>query len=199
MLQHVRRVCSPPARKTLLLVWHSRTGLAEQMAGALERGAYHTAKEMDVEEHFAVRRRKASDATTQDLLEADGYLFCAPENLASTSGQMLEFFHRSYYHMFAVDPGGGAGSYSETSRLLGRPVGVAVAAGSDGTSAARQMERICRGWRLVPVAEALIHNNGQPQTAEAILAAKTCTPEAQARCHELGGLVAATILLNEGG
>jgi len=167
------------------------------MAVALERGAYHAAKEMDVE-HFSVRRRRASDATTQDLLSADGYLFCAPENLASTSGQMLDFFHRSYYHMFAVDAGsGGAGTYSETSRLLGRPVGVAVAAGSDGSSAARQMERICRGWRLVPVAKALINRNGQEQTAEAILAAKMCTPEAETRCHELGGLVAATILLNE--
>jgi len=110
--------------------------------------------------------------------------------------QMLEFFHRCYYQAFTVDTG--AEDYTETSRLLGRPVGLAVAAGSDGSSAANQMARICRGWRLAPVAEPLINRNTEPQTAARILAPKTCAPGAEARCRELGGLVAAHVLLNEG-
>ena len=73
--------------------------------------------------------------------------------------------------------------------------GLAVAAGSDGRSAAKQMERICKGWRLRPVAETLISRNGLPQTAEAILRPKQCPPEVTQRCTELGGLVAATLLL----
>jgi hypothetical protein len=83
----------------------------------------------------------------------------------------------------------------ETSVLLGRPYALAIAAGSDGTSAARQLERICRGWRLRPVAETLVHQNGLPQTRDVILQPKVCTPNAQVRCSELGGLVAATVLL----
>lgn len=60
----------------------------------------------------------------------------------------------------------------------------------------RQLERICLGWRLRPVADALICRNGQPQTAAAILRpGKTCPPDATARCEELGGLLAATLLL----
>ena len=58
------------------------------------------------------------------------------------------------------------------------------------------MERIALGWRLRPVAETIIHRNGQPQTAELILrAGKQAPPEVLERCEELGGLVAATILL----
>ena len=36
-------------RRTLLLVWHSRTGHAEQMAAAIERGAISAAAEMGSE------------------------------------------------------------------------------------------------------------------------------------------------------
>ena len=175
----------------LLLVWHSRTGLARAMADALERGALAAAAEMDAPA-FAVERRRACDATIDDVLSASGYLFCAPENLASTSGEMLEFFHRTYYLAFSGD------ALGETSRLLGRPYAAAVAAGSDGRAAAQQMERICRGWRLRPVAETLIHRNGQPQTRELILRGpKACPPDVAERCEELGGLVAATLLLSE--
>ena len=99
---------------------------------------------------------------------------------------MLEFFHRSYYHCF---------DESEASLLAGRPYGLAIAAGSDGSNAARQLERICRGWRLRAVTDTIVHRNGEPQTASAILRAKTCSEDARERCAELGGLVAATVLL----
>ena len=181
--------------KRLLLVWHSRTGLARQMADALERGARAAAAEMECgPDDFSVARRHAADASVEDLLHADGYLFCAPENLASTSGEMLEFFHRNYYEAFSTHIDS-VGERSEISLLAARPVGVAVAAGSDGSNAARQMERICRGWRLKPVADTLVWRNGEPQTAERILLPKVCPPEANARCEELGWLVAATLLL----
>lgn len=186
-------------RTRLLLVWHSRTGLARHMADALEAGAHAAAEEMEAADSFAVVRRRAQDATVEDVLSAHSYIFCAPENLASTSGEMLEFFHRTYYHAFAVDEEAAAGGdYAEASRLLGRPCAVAVAAGSDGRSAAAQMERICQGWRLRPVAPALVHRNGLVQTKENILAAKECPPSLREQCVELGGLVAATALLAEG-
>ena len=180
------RSTMPPIR--LLLVWHSRTGLARSMADALEHGALAAASEMEAAT-FTIEKKRACDATLDDLLQASGYLFCAPENLASTSGEMLEFFHRTYYHAFSSD------ALGETSRLLGKPYGIAIAAGNDGRAAAQQVERICRGWRLRPVAEPYIHRNGQPQTKGQILQPKRCPTEASERCAELGGLVAATILL----
>jgi multimeric flavodoxin WrbA len=39
----------------------------------------------------------ASQAGPQDLLQAQGYLFATPENLAAISGLMKDFFDRSYY------------------------------------------------------------------------------------------------------
>ena len=176
--------------KRLLLVWHSRTGLARQMSDSIEFGAYDAAEKMGCgPEVFTVAKQRAADVAINDVLASDGYVFCGPENLACASGEMLEFFHRSYYHAFS------AGSDGEVSLLAGRPYGLAIAAGSDGSGAAHQIQRICRGWRLRPVAEPLIHRNGEPQHAEAILRPKLCSIDAKQRCAELGGLVAATILL----
>ena len=174
--------------RRLLLVWHSRTGLARQMADHLQKGALAAASELGVGlAEFAVIKRRAADATADDLHSSDGYLFCAPENLASTSGEMLEFFHRTYYSAF---------DDTETSCLAGRTYGLAIAAGSDGSNAARQMTRICTGWRLRPIAsDPLIIQNGQPQTSAAIALPKTMPPGAAARCEELGGLAAAKLLL----
>lgn len=178
------RRCSTTATPSLLLVWHSRTGLARQMADAMEHGALTAAAEMEVPLH--VNKLCAADAGADDLLQAAAYLFCAPENLASTSGEMLEFFHRTYYNCF---------DDHEASLLLGRPYGVAIAAGSDGSSAARQIERIATGWRLKRCADPYINQNGLVQTKDNILAPKACSDEAIERCKELAGLVAATALL----
>ena len=171
------------------------------MADELERGAHAAASEMELA--LDVQRRAARDATAQDVIDADGYLFCCPENLAALSGEMKEFFDRCYYPAFCAENvmGGGEGEaekgeYTEISLLLGRPYALAIAAGSDGTAAARQAERICQGWRLRPVAESLVCQNGLVQTKANILSKKAAPPaDMRGQLAELGGLVAATMLL----
>ena len=74
----------------LLIVYFSRTGGAAQMAKA----AHEAAK---TEEGCETLLKRAEDAGPDDLLAADGYIFCAPENLAAIAGGMKEFFDRSYY------------------------------------------------------------------------------------------------------
>jgi multimeric flavodoxin WrbA len=159
--------------KTLLIVWHSRTGGARQMAEAAASGAA---------EEPAVRTRllAADQAWPDDLLAADGYLFVAPENLAALSGAMKEFFDRTYYP--ALD------------RLQGRPYAAMICAGSDGTNATRQIARIATGWRLRAVAEPIIVCT-HAQTPEAILAPKTLGPDQLAPCAELGQALAAGLAL----
>jgi NAD(P)H-dependent FMN reductase len=165
--------------KHLLIVWHTRTGAAGAMARALERGARRAARELDAAAQLQVSRRRAGRTPPEAVLAADGYLFCAPENLGSLSGEMKEFFDRSYYA--ALD------------RIAGRPYALAVSAGTDGDGAVRQAERICTGWRLRAAAPALVARNGA-QTPEQILAAKTVPADVLARCEEMGGLLAATLL-----
>ena len=180
-------------KKELLIVYHSRTGLARRMSEALKQGAVLANKEMG--EELNIKRKKARDCSIDDVMAADGYIFCAPENLATLSGEMLEFFHRNYYHAFRTTSDD-EGEYHEESKILGRPYGVAIAAGSDGEGAARHITRICTGWRLKSVAEPLIVNNGLPQTKANILSSpKTLLKESEVRCHEVGGLVAATLML----
>lgn len=150
--------------KRLVIVWHSRTGAARAMAEAAAQGARG---EPEVE----VRILAADEVQPDDLLAADGYLFACPENLASMSGAMKEFFDRNYYPVL--------------EKLNGRPYAALIAAGSDGTGAARQMARICTGWRLKPIAEPLIVGT-HAQTPETILAEKTLGAADLKACADLG-------------
>ena len=159
--------------KTLLIVYHSRTGGARQMAEVAAQGAR-------AERDVSVRLRPAAETSSDDLLAADGYLFAAPENLASLSGVMKDFFDRAYYDVL--------------DRIGGRPYAVLICAGSDGEGAVRQLARIATGWRLRSVADPVIVIT-HAQTAEAILAPKTIAPAELARCAELGQALAAGLAL----
>ena len=159
--------------KTLLIVYHSMTGGAAQMSAAVERGAA-------TEPGIAVYRAAAATIGAADVLQADGYVFVTPENLASMSGLMKDFFDRTYYA--ALD------------RVNGRPYTALICAGSDGQSAARQIERICTGWRLRRVADTLIVSTNA-QTPEEILAPKTIAPEDLARCEAVGAALASGMAL----
>ncbi len=122
----------------------------------------------------------AAEAGPDDLLAADGYLFACPENLASMSGVMKDFFDRCYYPVLG--------------RLDGRPYATMICAGSDGAGAARQIARIALGWRLKPVAEPLIICT-HAQTPETILAPKVISDVDLLRCQELGRAVAAGLAM----
>ena len=161
------------ATKTLLVVYHTMTGGSRQMADAAVRGAA-------TETAVTVRLLSASEATPDDVLAADGYIFVTPENLASMSGMMKDFFDRTYYA--ALD------------RIAGRAYATLICAGSDGHSAVRQIERICTGWRLKPACEALIVCT-KAQTPEAILAPKRISTGDLERCGEIGAAMAAGLAL----
>eukprot|EP00927_Polykrikos_kofoidii_P044840 TRINITY_DN38716_c0_g2_i1.p1 TRINITY_DN38716_c0_g2~~TRINITY_DN38716_c0_g2_i1.p1 ORF type:complete len:173 (+),score=28.07 TRINITY_DN38716_c0_g2_i1:59-520(+) len=150
------------------------------MAVAMRRGACAVARELEQERYLFVDLRRAADAQIDDLLSSQAYLFCAPENLATVSGEMKEFFDRCYY--------------GALGRIEGRPYALAISGGSDGEGAARQMARICQGWRLRSLAEPLISRTGA-QTPADIARRKVCDETEQLRCEELGGLVAARILM----
>ena len=159
--------------KTLLIVYHSLTGGTRQMAEAAAQAARR-------QEGVAVRLLRATEAGPEDVLAADGYLFAAPENLAAIAGLMKDFFDRCYYPVLG--------------RIEGRPYATLICAGSDGSNAARQIERIATGWRLKPAAPPLIVCT-HAQTPEAILAPKRIPPEELQRTEELGAALAAGVAM----
>jgi multimeric flavodoxin WrbA len=148
----------------LLIVWHSRTGAAEAMARAAAHGAGGRA-----------RLLRCDVVEAEDLIDARGYLFACPENLAAMSGLMKEMFDRTYYPVLG--------------RIEGRAYGTLVAAGSDGEGAQRQIDRIATGWRLRRVAEPLIANLSA-QTPGEILAPKAVPDALLEACRALGEAMA---------
>lgn len=155
----------------LLIVWHSRTGAARAMAEAAWQGARGEGE---------ARLLAADDAGADDMLAAQGYIFTCPENLATMSGAMKEFFDRCYYPLLG--------------RIEGRAYATLIAAGSDGSGAQRQIDRIATGWRLRRIAEAVIVNTAA-QTAKAILAPKTVAAAELERCRALGQAIAAGLTM----
>lgn len=124
--------------------------------------------------------KTADAAGPDDLLRADGYIFCAPENLAAIAGVMKDFYDRSYYPVLG--------------RIEGRPYAQMVCAGSDGENAARQTARIATGWRLREVQPPLIVCT-HAQTPEQILAEKTIPDDQLEKCRQLGAAMAAGLNL----
>ena len=159
--------------KHLLVVFHSMTGGARQMAEAVVRCAAS-------EPALQTRLLRAGETTAEDVLAADGYVFVTPENLAAMSGAMKDFFDRTYYGVL--------------DRITARPYATLVCAGSEGSNAVRQIERICTGWRLKAVCDPIIVCT-HAQTPEAILAPKTIGAEDIRRCEEAGAAIAAGLAL----
>ena len=154
---------------TLIITYHSRTGGTEQMARAAGEATDCT-----------IILKPAVETTPADLLNADGYIFACPENLASMSGVMKDFFDRCYYPVLG--------------QIEGRPYVSMICAGSDGEGAARQVARIALGWRLKLVAEPLIICTNA-QTPKAILAPKIIPEADLAKCRELGATLAAGLAI----
>ena len=116
----------------------------------------------------------------EDVLGADGFVFVCPENLGTMSGMMKDMFDRTYYPALG--------------QIEGRVYATVIAAGSDGSGAQSQIDRIVKGWRLRRVAEPLIVNLGA-QTPSQILAPKTVVSSALKQCHELGQTLGAGLMM----
>ncbi|QBF30523.1 flavodoxin family protein [Thalassococcus sp. S3] len=153
----------------LLIVYHSMTGGSRQMAEAAASAARL---------EIITKLMLAAEAGPADLLEAEGYIFCGPENLAAIAGVMKDFFDRCYYPVLG--------------KIEGRPYAQMVCAGSDGENAARQIARIAQGWRLREAQQPLIVCT-HAQTPEAILAEKVIPEEQLSLCRDLGTAMGAGI------
>lgn len=149
------------------------TGGSEALARAAAEGAnFEAAVDISV--------LRADAAQPADLVDADGYIFAFPENLAAISGVMKALFDRCYYPCLGA--------------IEGRPYALLVCAGSDGSDAVRQAERIATGWRLRKVADSQIICT-HAQTPEAISAPKIIADPDLQKARETGAALAAGLAL----
>ncbi len=126
-----------PDSKHLLIVYHSQSGSTDRMAEAVIRGATHP----DIE-NVEVRVRDALEATPDDVLWADGYLFGTPENFGYMSGALKYFFDRVYYPCL--------------EQIGGRPYSLFIRAGNDGSGAISSINRIVAGLAIREVQEPIL-------------------------------------------
>lgn len=159
--------------KTVLIIWHSMTGGSKALAEAARDGAA-------MEGELQIRILHADQAQAEDMLAAEGYIFAFPENLAAISGVMKAFFDRCYYPCLG--------------QIEGRPYALLVCAGSDGSDAVRQAERIATGWRLKKVAESQIVCT-HAQTPEAILAPKMIEASELVLARDTGAALASGLAI----
>ena len=123
--------------KRLLIVWHSQGGGTRRMLDAVLAGAREAvgaAVELCV--------RPALEATPEDVLAADGMLLGTPENFGYMSGALKYFFDRCYYPCL--------------EHTQGRPYGVFIRAGNDGSGALSSLRRIVTGLRWREVAAPVV-------------------------------------------
>jgi multimeric flavodoxin WrbA len=119
----------------LLIAYHSQSGASAALAEAAETGARDC-------EGLTVVRRRCLDATTRDVLRADGLLLVCAETNGRLSGGAKDFLDRIFYPTIAAD------------KVM--PYALLLSAGSDGRGAVADAQRILRGIPFTEATEALI-------------------------------------------
>lgn len=152
--------------KRLLIVYHTQFGATLQMAQSARDGAQSI-------DSVDTRFMRAADAGVADLLEADALIIATSENFGGMAGIVKDFLERTYYPC--------------EGRLEGRPYALIVCAGTDGTGAVRDVERVATGLRLREIAPALIYKSGV--TAQQVIV----PADMLERCKDLGATLAAGV------
>lgn len=150
--------------KSLLIVWHSQFGGTAQLAHAARDGAQSI-------EDIRVIFLRAHIAGVDDLLDCDALLVATSENFGSLAGMSKDFFERVYYPC--------------EHRIAGKPYSVIVCAGTDGTGAMLQTDRIAKGLGLRKVHPGIVFKSGVTAQSQVV------PPDVLQRCRELGALMAA--------
>jgi multimeric flavodoxin WrbA len=112
--------------------------------------------------------RPALSATASDVLAADGVVLGTPANIGYMSGALKHFFDSVYYPTLEA--------------RIGMPYGLYVHGGNDTTGAVKAVEKVVTGlkWK---------------QVAAPVLVTGEVDRDALEACRELGGTVAATLVL----
>lgn len=153
-----------PEAPLLLVVWHSASGSTRDLVEAAVEGATDPMIAETLGSSVDVQVMGALDAGVDDVMAADGYLLATPENFGYMSGALKDFFDRTYYPCL--------------EHTRGRPYGLMVKAGGDGSGAVEAVVPLATGLEWRSVLEPLVISGDV--TAEHLVAAR-----------ELGGSLAA--------
>lgn len=123
--------------KKLLVVAHTPSNNTRTLLRALEQGFVEAEAA-----NLAVTVLSPLDASSTDVIDADGIFLFAIENFGYMNGLLKDFFERIYYPCL--------------EKTQGLPYCLCVRAGQDGSGAVQSIERIVTGLRWRKVQGALI-------------------------------------------
>ncbi len=155
--------------KRLLIVYHSQFGATAQLARAALAGA----RPVDGVESVLQR---AADTGIDDMLRADALLIATSENFGGIAGMIKDFLERIYYPC--------------ETKVAGRPYATIVSAGTDGTGALLQVDRIATGLRLRRVHAGVLYKSGLTAQVHVV------PGPVLAQCEELGATLAEGLAAN---
>ena len=156
----------------LLVVHHSPTPTVRTLTDAVLAGAND-----DAIEGVEVVERPALEASADDVLAADGYLFGSTANFGYMSGALKHFFDTIFLEAGGALSDDGSASASSGGK---KPYGLWVHGRYDTTGAVRSVQSIVQALPWVQSAEVLevLGDVGEEQTEAA---------------YELGGTIAALL------
>ena len=114
------------AKKNVLVVYHSQSGIMKAMAKKFADGAQE-------EENVRVILKEARDAHLDDLLNCQAIVIASPEYFGTMAGMIKDFFDRTYE--------------AAQDKTIGLPFLILVCAGNDGLGALNQIEKISAGYK----------------------------------------------------
>jgi multimeric flavodoxin WrbA len=158
----------------LLVVHHSPTRSTQALLEAALAGAGD-----DAIEGVEVVVRPALEATSDDVLAADGYLLGSPVNFGYMSGALKHFFDSTFLAVGgALDPSGSADESEGATK--GRPYGLWMHGRYDLTGGVRAVQSIvgALGWK---------------QSYEVLAVLGDVGPDEEAAAYELGATIAALL------
>ena len=135
----------------LLIIYHSQGGNTETMAKVVYEGALSPGA--------TVSLKKATEATSNDLIGCDAVIFGTPNYFSYMAGIMKDFFDRVLY--------------TTRGKVDNKPYTAFSSAGAGGKQALDSVDRICSSLRLKKAFEGVVAD-GQPSA------------EALEECRELG-------------
>jgi len=160
---------------TLLVVHHAPTRSMQSLLDTLLDGATD-----DAITGVEVVSRPALEATSADVLDADGYLLATPANFGYMSGALKHFFDSTFLQVGgSLSPTGAADDSS--GRTAGRPFGLLVHGRYDTSGATRSVLSIVGAlkWR---------------QAAEVLEVLGDVDEAHREAAYELGGTLAALLM-----
>ena len=125
----------------VLIIYHSQSGNTEEMAKAVAKGAKRLSE-------TEVILKKATEATSEDLINSSGIAIGSPDYFSYMAGAVKDFFDRTFY--------------PSQGKVTEKPCVLFASGGGGGKPALESLKRICESFKFKQIGE--VTSAGKPSS-----------------------------------